>query len=782
MKKTSRWGLTKCLAASLIAWQTPMPAAAEKSAAEQEVLLAVSVNHKMLTDSMLILLASDRRIMVPAQLLTAARLRLPGAPAVPAVNRQGQDYYPLDALPGLQGEIESTTQTLNIDAAPAAFVAAIYDGNEDRLSSLPHTRAAAATGAFLNYDLNYARGPAADNLSGLSELGIFNGSGTFTSRFIGLELTGKRSLFRLDSQYARDFPQQQATLVVGDSISGASALSRHVYFGGLQWKTNFSTIPGFQPLPLPTISGTAAAPSTVDIYVNNILRLRQPVETGPFTINNLPVFSGQGNVQMVVHDVLGRQQVTTQSYITSAQLLRQGAQDVSYEIGALRDNFGRQDSRYGQIFSSGTLRYGLSNSATIESHAELMRGRQSAGLGMTLAIDRLGLLSGGLAASHAEHAGDIQQYLQFDRQNSVYALTVRAQTAGARFWQLGLDDSAPAPARLIQAQASVVAGRRATLSLGYVSQVNRRQDDVRAINAGVNFNFRQAGTLSVGLLKALSQERLLSVNAVWVIPLEHQSLLQMTASGQAGNRSLSAGYQQVAPAAGGWGYRARKAMLANGGADIGIDYSGTKGDVMLSANRMNASSNQLLEARGGIALLGGHVRATRWLDQSFAMVEVPPMPAIDIYANNIKVGQTDQYGIGMIPRLVPYEPNQVNLDDSGLPLSMSLDLAQKSVIPGPRSGTFLQFSAQQNKSATLILTDENGVALATGTRVRINGKNEEQEVALRGQVFMPEIEFPATIVVLDASARARCSFRIEAQSKPEPFPKLGPYACRQEIK
>ena len=92
----------------------------------------------------------------------------------------------------------------------------------------------------------------------------------------------------------------------------------------------------------------------VDIYVDNILRLKQPVDTGPFTINNLPVYAGQGNVQMVVHDVLGRQQVYTQGYITSAQLLRQGSKDVSYEAGALRNNFGSKDSDYGRVFSSGT--------------------------------------------------------------------------------------------------------------------------------------------------------------------------------------------------------------------------------------------------------------------------------------------------------------------------------------------------------------------------------------------------------------------------------------------
>ena len=206
-------------------------------------------------------------------------------------------------------EIDASTQTLNIHAPTGAFIDSVFNLGDHR----PLLVQTAETGAFLNYDVNYTKaqnqiqGQNQTNLSGLVELGVFSGGGTYTSSFVGSDLTGQHTLFRLDNQYTRDFPEQQATLVIGDGISGASALSCQVYFGGLQWHTKFSTIPGFQPIPLPTFSGTAATPSVVDIYVDNILRLKQPVDTGPFTINNLPVYANSGNVQVVVHDVLGRQ-------------------------------------------------------------------------------------------------------------------------------------------------------------------------------------------------------------------------------------------------------------------------------------------------------------------------------------------------------------------------------------------------------------------------------------------------------------------------------------------
>ncbi|WP_082792857.1 fimbria/pilus outer membrane usher protein [Collimonas pratensis] len=775
MKNTSRWRLTRYLAASLIACQIPALATAEQPVAEQEILLAVVVNDRKLTDATLILRTAANGIIVPSQLLTEARLRLP---TTAAISSHQENYYPLDALPGVRAEIDSSTQTLLIHAPAAAFTDSEFDLGEYRQL----LEQASETGAFLNYDINYAKGQGQNNLSAVTEVGVFSGGGTYTSRFVGQDLTGARSVFRLDSQYTRDFPQQQATLVVGDSVTGSSSFSRQVYFGGLQWHTKFSTIPGYQPIPLPAFSGTAAAPSVVDIYVDNVLRLKQPVDTGPFTINNLPVYAGQGNVQMVVHDVLGRQQVYTQSYITSAQLLRQGSKDVSYEVGALRNNFGSKDSDYGQVFSSATVRYGISDSSTLETHGEVMRGRESLAIGGAFALKDIGMVSGGVAASNSERGNDTQQYLQFDRQGSGYALTLRAQTAGARFWQLGLGDDILAPAQQIQAQTNFAIGKSTNLAFGYLSQVNRGQDNIRAVNAGLNFNLRRYGTISVGLLKSLTQDRPLSANVVWVIPLEHQSFVQLVANGQPGSKSFSAEYQQAAPQEGGWGYRARKSLFDNGGEDVGVNYLGTTGEYTMSANHVDSQSNLQLEARGGIALLGGHARATRWMDDSFAMVEVPVSQPIDIYANNIKVGHTDKDGVGFIPRLVAYEPNNVYLDTAGLPLSMTLDLNQKSVTPGPRTGSLLKFSAQQNQSATLVLRDRQGAPLATGTRVYLNGAAEAQEVALRGQVFIPAMTYPAKIAVTDNTGQAICSFGIPIPARIEAFPMLGPFACDREMK
>jgi outer membrane usher protein len=151
---------------------------------------------------------------------------------------------------------------------------------------------------------------------------------------------------------------QLTRLRFGDAISGASSWGGVVRFGGVQWATDFSLQPGFMTSPRPGISGESSLPSTVELYVDNLLRMRREVPSGPFTIQDLPVINGQGDAQLVVRDILGREQVITKPFFTSSRLLKQGLQSYSYELGFVRRNFGIDSNNYGRLMAVGTHRLG----------------------------------------------------------------------------------------------------------------------------------------------------------------------------------------------------------------------------------------------------------------------------------------------------------------------------------------------------------------------------------------------------------------------------------------
>jgi outer membrane usher protein len=71
--------------------------------------------------------------------------------------------------------------------------------------------------------------------------------------------------------------------------------------------------------------GSAALPSVVDVYVNNQKTFSQKINPGPFDITHLPVpGNGAGQVNLVVKDILGNEQIITKNFYQSPILLAKG--------------------------------------------------------------------------------------------------------------------------------------------------------------------------------------------------------------------------------------------------------------------------------------------------------------------------------------------------------------------------------------------------------------------------------------------------------------------------
>src|SRR4030095_16460815 len=157
---------------------------------------------------------------------------------------------------------------------------------------------------------------------------------------------------------------------LGNSATRTGAWGRSIYFGGIQWGTNFTLSPGYITQPIPTIGGQSRAPSTGELSFSDALRPTSQVPAGPFTIDNFPQITGSGQARIVVRDLLGRETVLVQDFFSSAALLRKGLSDYSFEAGAVRRNLGIDSANYGAGFASGMFRHGLSDSFTLEARAE----------------------------------------------------------------------------------------------------------------------------------------------------------------------------------------------------------------------------------------------------------------------------------------------------------------------------------------------------------------------------------------------------------------------------
>jgi outer membrane usher protein len=336
----------------------------QSNTAMQTVLLAVIINGLPVDSGVLFLTDSQGRLLASRSFLNLYHFN-PIDVALEVV--EGIDYFDLGKVHGLQFTWNHEREDITIVASPEAFSKNklnIGAANKNRQSPSLYS-----PGAFLNYDLSFARSAGVSSKQALIDVGVFGGTGLWTTSVSLNDL----ALKRLMTTYSVDDTDKLRTLKVGDAVNNTGTWGRALLFGGIQYSTNFAIRPDFISVAMPSISGKAILPSTVDIYVNNTLRTRQKVDAGPFSIQNLPLITGTGEVQLVVKDLLGREQVITQSFFSSPNLLRVGLVEDAYELGWVRKNYGQASNDYTNPFFAATYRKGLSDTWTGEARMEVQK-------------------------------------------------------------------------------------------------------------------------------------------------------------------------------------------------------------------------------------------------------------------------------------------------------------------------------------------------------------------------------------------------------------------------
>jgi outer membrane usher protein len=731
----------------------------------EEMFLEMRLNRQP-GQSALILRQSDGALYARKDDLQRWRLRLP---EVASLAYRGEEYYPLAAFAGLIYRVDEANQAL-VAQAPAS----LFSGIEMRGSG---SRLAAPTrpppGAFLNYDLLLNRTQGNTQRTGLVELGAFGGLGVGVTSFLAQPRGEGTRVVRLDSTWSYDRPEKLDSLRFGDAISGAGSWARAVRFGGAQWATNFSTQPGLVTFPLPGVTGEAVVPSTVDLYVNDALRLSREVPSGPFTITDLPVVSGRGEARLVVRDLLGREQLVVLPYYATPRLLRKGLQDYSYEVGAVRDQFSLASSEYGRALAAGTHRLGLTDRFTGEARGELLNRQKTGGLGAAWLAPELGVLSASAAASSSDRGRGGLLGLGLERQGRAIGFGASAQAASARFVQLGLQPEELAPRQQSQAFASLSTPGFGSLGFGYTHRAFRDRPDIDLVSATYGVGLARLAFASLAVIRSLGSEARTSATLTVTIPLGERTSAAMTALAQKERHQTLAQAQQSLPAGEGFGYRVLTSASGPDRHEGALAYQSSIGTYTLEAGKGEGLSSVRAGAAGGVALLEG-VHFTRRMTDSFGIVKVPDQPNVRVYADNQPVARTDARGTAFVPRLRPYEVNRIAIEQADLPLETEIDSLSLEASPYFRSGLLMRFGARPARAALLSIVLDNGEPLPAGAIVRIG--EAEFPVGLRGEVYLTGLSAANR---LRATWRGQsCEFDVAYSPGVDPQPHLGRYACR----
>ena len=372
-------------------------------------------------------------------------------------NGAAEDTIVIDAASGIEYRYDEPSQRIYFKLGDERRVRQQYDarGNVDAA-----VQPKPDFGAVMNYTLfggvTKSFGPGFTGFSGANaslDTRVFGPYGTLTQTgIVGSTTLRDMDVLRLDTRWTYSDPDNLVSYRAGDTISGGLAWTRPIRLGGLQVQRNFALRPDLVTLPLPSYSGSAAVPSTVDVYVNNIKALSQPVAAGPYQISNLPLLAGGGTARVVMQDAAGREVEASLPFFISPTLLRQGLTDYTLEAGFPRLNYATQSNDYlGKPAASGGVRHGLSDWLTLEAHGEAGAGVLNAGSGAVASLASWGVISVAASASRFDERFGFQGYAAFDTQ--LWGVTVHAgsqRTFGA------YNDLSSAISRYLPLHASVL--------------------------------------------------------------------------------------------------------------------------------------------------------------------------------------------------------------------------------------------------------------------------------------------------------------------------------------
>lgn len=736
-----------------------------------EAIVELTINQQDTPVTLLVRRDVEGTLLLRAADLAPLRLR---TPARGAVQVNGERYYRLGAEVGAVVVFDEATQAAHVTLPTRAFLP-----TRKPVSAVDAPRAQRiAPGAFVNYDVSMQDSAGLRQGGGFFELGLFGTQGVGTATMVAHVEGGQRTLARLDTTWTRDFPEQLATLRLGDSISTPGSWGRAMRFGGVQYGTNFSTQPSLVTTPLLAARGEALVPSTVDVFVNGRQVASETVPPGPFAIDDVPALTGKGQLQVVVTDVLGRQQVLSQPYYSGTALLRPALAEYSVELGSLRENYGTDSFAYGDLIGSATYRRGLTDTLTAGARLEAQGngtfaiGADSAWQAGTMGIVTAHVAAGGdgkqsgfLGGIGLEHNG---------RQVSAYAHT---QYATREFLQLGTSALERTPRQRTFAGFGFDLAQYGNVQLAYGLQSFYDSASVETLGLNYSLTLGSLGYLGLFATQATADSAETTVLLTWTLPLGNRrtlsSALQQSSEPAAGGGGFEAytSLQQDLPTDTGMGYRLTASSSAD--QDASLAYQGRAGTATVDYSSRDGSTGVRVGATGAVALTRAGAMTARRLDQSFAVVQVADYAGLTVYLDNQPVGRTDERGRVLIDSLRPYERNEISVDPTQVPMDGSLAQASIDVTPAYRSGAVVRFPVSRAYAATMRLVQQDGSPVPAGAMATL--ADRQFPVALDGLLYLEGL---ATTTRLTLTWQGgQCSTTTQRPAGNDALPDLGTLRC-----
>jgi outer membrane usher protein len=720
-------------------------------------------------------------LMVRPSELRDLGLRIPDSLVV-----GGRDLIAMSDVRGLSWNLDEKNMVMDITAGDNLLIP-----NQVQIEREPasgHREIASGTGMTVNYDAlgTFSGGQA--GLSGSADVRAFSPWGVASSTWLGYAGATSNSAdgptaIRLDSTYSFADVNSLRRYSAGDYITSGLSWTRPVRMGGLQVRSDFTMRPDLVTFPLPTIKGSTAVPSTVEVLADGSLSASSRVAAGPFQVSQLPVVSGAGTISMTMTDALGQQVTTTQPFYASTDLLAPGLKTFSAQAGLVRHNWGADSNNYGKPAFAGMYRRGMSPTFTFEASTEGTPGTVQAGAGGVKQIGHLGVINfaGAASGGWGNAGGQITAGAQRIGRTLSLGGSATLATPGYR------DVAAMNGDGIVRKQLSGFTGLNLKHfgSLGAVYAGIDRDPSPRPIagalaeaqhshvlSANYSFQFHRA-TFYASQFKDFSNGGGTGLQVGITIPLGRRDSVSVTGTSN-GDMQLQA--QRSTALVGEWGYNAYLSAGNSNHAFGQVQYKSPVGMFGAGVDESSGTATARVEAQGAVSVTDRAVFPSNTIYDSFAVVDTGSVPHVHVLQENREVGRTNSSGKLLVPDMRAFDVNRLAITATDIPADVTLDTAAREIRPQDRSGVVVKFPVKVSHGALLKLVDDTGRPLELGSVATLHATGAQAPIGYDGEAYVADLGSRNELSVERKDGK-HCTVTFGYKPVAGDIPSIGPLHC-----
>ena len=684
--------------------------------------------------------------------------------------------YLLPQREGFSYKFNSALQTLEIVASADAFQGVIFGIPVRKYKPIE-----SSPGFFMNYNISGTETKNSNSsVGGILGFVGFNKTGSVTHEQSLLNESSSNKSIRGNTFFKKDFPDAMESFVVGDTLSSDGDWSRPARYLGVRWSRDFLTQPGYVTYPSPSLKGSAALPSVVDVYINNQKQFQQTLTPGPFDYRNVPLTTGAGEVNLVVKDLLGRETVITKSFYTQNSMLKEGLSDFSVESGLFRNNYGTLSNDYSSPFVAGTYRQGLTDDITAQSRLEAGADRQAIGADVTSVIGTLGSIHLATAVSKDSERDTGTLYnVGLERRTPKYLVGAQYKSYSKDYTPFAYSSLETQPKNIFNAAVTVPIYKDVATSLSYIEQTSYDTTAFRNVSLTTGITLPLNISMSVIANKSLATDKAWFAGLNFNIPLGKDYSSSLNSNRQSnGDIINTVNLTKNIPAGEGigWGLNLSDDVTQQTRANIVVN----TGSAQFSSEiNQGQNSNAIrLGANGSLGYAEGLTFATRNIgDDSIAIVKVGDLKGIPIYNQNQIMTHTNDQGLAFV-KIRPYERAKISIDPNTLPLDVDLNETKREPVPYAKSSVLVDFSIVRLKHVLITILQADGTFVPAGAKVVIKGQEEVFYVGRRGEVYISNLEDVSHLTI--TWKENSCEFNVEyksAEISDSDEKRIGPLKC-----